>query len=172
MIKSLKGTNGQIELHEDKVVIKREGLGAKLLSGAFTSGAKEIMIDSISGIQFKEARMTQGFIQFTIPGEGAGGSSSKSTFTLFSGTGKNRQQDENTVTFGSGFKPKETNKAWSELKEDIQTMMKKAKGQSTQTTVSAAPSDADELEKFSKLKEQGIITAEEFDTKKKELLGL
>jgi len=111
MIKSLKGTNGQIELHEDKVVIKREGLGAKLLSGAFTSGAKEIMIDSISGIQFKEARMTQGFIQFTIPGEGAGGSSSKSTFTLFSGTGKNRQQDENTVTFGSGFKPKETNKA-------------------------------------------------------------
>ena len=30
----------------------------------------------------------------------------------------------------------------------------------------------DELEKFSKLKEQGIITAEEFDTKKKELLGL
>jgi len=51
-------------------------------------------------------------------------------------------------------------------------MMKKAKGQSTQTTVSAAPSDADELEKFSKLKEQGIITAEEFDTKKKELLGL
>ena len=110
MIKSLKGTNGQIELHEDKIVINRKGLMAKITSGAFTSGAKEIMIDSISGIQFKEAGMTQGFIQFTIPGEGAGGSSSKSTFTLFSGTGKNRQQDENTVTFGGGFKPKETNK--------------------------------------------------------------
>tara|TARA_Y100000588_G_C13472096_1_gene593006 strand:+ start:27 stop:548 length:522 start_codon:yes stop_codon:yes gene_type:complete len=173
MIKSLKGSNGQIELHEDKVVIQRKGLGAKLISGAFTSGAKEIMIDSISGIQFKEAGITQGFIQFTIPGEGAGGSSSKSDLSsLFSSTGQNRQQDENTVTFNVGFKPKETNKAWSELKEDIQTMMKKAKGQSTQTTVSAAPSDADELEKFAKLKEQGIISAEEFDTKKKELLGL
>ena len=129
------------------------------------------MIDTISGIQFKESGMTQGFIQFTIPGEGAGGSSSKSTLTLLSGTGTNRRQDENTVTFNGGFKYKEINKEWLELKEDIQTMMKKAK-QSTQTTVAAAPSDADELEKFSKLKEQGIITAEEFDTKKKELLGL
>ena len=36
-------------------------------------------------------------------------------------------------------------------------MMKKAK-QSTQTTVAAASSDADELEKFSKLKEQGILS--------------
>jgi hypothetical protein len=31
---------------------------------------------------------------------------------------------------------------------------------------------ADEIKKFSVLKDQGIITQEEFDIKKKELLGL
>ena len=38
--------------------------------------------------------------------------------------------------------------------------------------VSAAQSDADELKKFKELLDQGIITQEEFDAKKKELLGL
>lgn len=33
-------------------------------------------------------------------------------------------------------------------------------------------SDADELEKLSQLKEKGILTQEEFDTKKRQILGL
>ncbi len=37
---------------------------------------------------------------------------------------------------------------------------------------SAIPSAADELEKLAALKEQGVLTQEEFDAKKKQLLGL
>ncbi len=33
-------------------------------------------------------------------------------------------------------------------------------------------SEADELKKFAELKDQGIITEEEFNTKKKQILGL
>lgn len=42
---------------------------------------------------------------------------------------------------------------------------------STPTTRGQASSTADELKKFADLKEQGVITNEEFDAKKKELLG-
>ena len=40
------------------------------------------------------------------------------------------------------------------------------------TTVVNSSSDADELAKFKKLLDDGIITQEEFDAKKKQLLGL
>ena len=36
----------------------------------------------------------------------------------------------------------------------------------------AAPSYADELEQLAKLRDQGVITAEDFEAKKKQLLGI
>jgi predicted Zn-dependent peptidase len=39
-------------------------------------------------------------------------------------------------------------------------------------TTTVTPSSADELRKFKELLDSGIITQEEFDTKKKQLLGL
>ncbi len=43
---------------------------------------------------------------------------------------------------------------------------------STQTTIVESASNAEELAKFKKLLDDGIITQEEFDAKKKQLLGL
>jgi hypothetical protein len=40
------------------------------------------------------------------------------------------------------------------------------------TSVPKTDSVADEIKKFADLKDQGILTQEEFDAKKKELLGL
>ena len=40
------------------------------------------------------------------------------------------------------------------------------------TNIIQPSSDADELMKYAQLKEQGIITQEEFDSKKKQILGL
>jgi hypothetical protein len=39
------------------------------------------------------------------------------------------------------------------------------------TTVQAAPSDADELAKWARLRDSGVISAEDFETKKRQLLG-
>ena len=51
---------------------------------------------------------------------------------------------------------------------------KSAKSNSTQSTtvVQQALSTADELKKFKELLDIGVITQEEFDAKKKQLLGL
>jgi len=47
-----------------------------------------------------------------------------------------------------------------------------SKHESTTTTVQAALSLAEEIKKFKELLDMGIITQEEFDAKKKQLLGL
>ena len=43
---------------------------------------------------------------------------------------------------------------------------------SENSSIESKSSEADELKKFADLKEQGIITEEEFNTKKKQILGL
>ena len=48
----------------------------------------------------------------------------------------------------------------------------KAQNQATQQPASATVSVADELKKFKELLDMGAITQEEFDAKKKDLLGL
>tara|TARA_B100001057_G_scaffold462076_1_gene514705 strand:- start:416 stop:853 length:438 start_codon:yes stop_codon:yes gene_type:complete len=53
------------------------------------------------------------------------------------------------------------------------TFMNAVKVKAKETSQSAAPvSDADELKKYAELKDQGIITEEEFNAKKKQILGL
>ena len=53
------------------------------------------------------------------------------------------------------------------------TFINAVRVKATETLASAAPlSDADELKKFADLKDQGIITEEEFNAKKKQILGL
>ena len=53
-------------------------------------------------------------------------------------------------------------------KEEYEQEQQKKSGQNT----NVSPSPADELKKFKELLDSGIITQEEFDTKKKQLLGL
>jgi hypothetical protein len=87
MISGAHGHNGQLELTESVVRIKRKGALAFLTQGL--KGDKEILISHISSIQFKKATIwTNGYIQFAFIGgqEAKGG--------LFQGT-----QDENTVMF-------------------------------------------------------------------------
>ncbi len=82
--------------------------------------------------------------------------------------------DSGGVQFGSkpymvGLTKKHNNVA-DELREYILNKVKSSKSSGT-SQVSGA-SVADELKKFSDLKDQGILSEEEFDAKKKELLGL
>ena len=69
MLMSLIGSNGQIELYEDRVIIKRKGLSAKLSFGFFKKD-KTIMLDQISEIKLKEAKeRIIGYIRFYLKGE-------------------------------------------------------------------------------------------------------
>lgn len=69
MLMGLIGSNGQIELYEDRVIIKRQGLNAKLSFGFFKKD-KTIMLDQITDITIKEAgERIIGYIRFYLEGE-------------------------------------------------------------------------------------------------------
>ncbi len=148
----LKGVNGQLELYNDKVIIKRKGAVAKMTQGFF-KGDKTIYINQITGIQLKPGTaFTNGYIQFTV----SGGIESKKG--LFDAT-----QDENTVMFA-----KRDNELANKIKGKIEELISGQRATNIINQLSAA----DEIKKYKELLDAGIITAEEFEQKKKQLLSL
>ena len=145
--KTCKGYNGNLIITDTGIIIKR-GTKGFLLGGGFLRGDKTIPYSSIIAIQLKKAGMMAGYIQFTLKG----GSEAKAG--LFQTT-----TDENTINFYNN-----QNKSFEEAKEIIESHM----GDNNQK----ASSGLNDLEKLAELKDKGIITQEEFDAKKKLLLGL
>jgi hypothetical protein len=141
-----KGYNGDLILTDTRVIIKRGAKGF-LLGGGMLRGDKTIPYAGIVAVQFRKAGMTAGYLQLTLKG----GSESKGG--LFQST-----TDENSVNFHSN-----KNKDFEEAKEVIEKH------------ISGAPlkglSHLDELERFAELRDKGILTQEEFDSKKKSILG-
>lgn len=143
------GHNGQLELTDSVLRIKRKGILAFMSQGI--KGDKEILVSQISSIQFKKANaFVNGYIQVAFVGgqEAKGG--------IFQGV-----NDENSVMFRVGQQP-----AFEALRDELQRRIySKVQGNSQ-------PSPMDELEKLASLRDKGIVSEAEFQNKKKELLGL
>lgn len=157
-IMEFKGANGVIKLYEDRLTITRRGFRGVLGHGIF-QGTKDILLTSITGIQVKKSGLvTVGYIQFTI----LGGNEGKKGLA-------EATSDENTVTFDGGM-----NKQAEELKNKIYELQRLARTPVAQAVASTAKeiSPADEIRKYKQLLDDGILTQEEFDAKKKQLLGL
>jgi len=151
LLYELKGLNGQLELYEDKIVIKRKGFLAKIDHGFF-KGDKTIYINQITAIQVKPAGFFMyGYIQFTLPG----GVESKKGL-------RDADHDENTVEFY-----KQDNELVKQIKSKIEELMAQQRMSNTNQL-----SPADEIRKYKKLFDDGVITQGEFEQKKKRLLGL
>ncbi len=149
----LKGINGQLELYEDKIIIRRKGALAKMTQGFF-KGDKTIYINQITGIQVKPGTLwTNGYIQITVPG----GIESKK------GLLDDATLDENTVAFTS-----KDNELVNQIKSKIEELM----SQQRMGHIINQSSPADEIRKYKELLDDGVITQEEFEQKKKQLLGL
>ncbi len=144
MSKTYKGTNGNLTLESDCVIISR-GFKGFISSGGKIKGDKKIPYENIVATEFKKAGLVSGFIQFSIK------SGNEAKRGIFQAT-----RDENTITFSRN------NKQWLSVKDEIESKM----GSANKTT-----SNLDELEKLASLKEKGIITEKEFKKKKKELLA-
>jgi len=147
MQKEFKGRNGFLILTDNNVIIKR-GVRGVLLGGGMLRGDKTIPYSSIVAVQLKKAGLTPGYIQLTLKG----GSETKSG--LFESI-----KDENSINFRNG-----QNKNFEEAKRLIEEKINNA-------SVSEN-NNLNELEKLAELKEKGIITEEEFNAKKKQILGL
>lgn len=149
VLKEAKGMNGQLELLEEKIRIKRQGFMSLLTQGL--KGDKEILIKQISSIQFKKvASFTSGYIQFAFLG---GGETKGGLFDAV--------DDENTIMFN-----KRQQTSFEEIKSMIESRISEIENQKITNE------SINDLEKLAELKEKGIITEEEFSAKKKQILGL
>lgn len=156
-IYELKGVNGKyLDVYEDKVVIKvKAGLGA-LFAGSAFNGEKTIYFTDCIGIQFKKAGLMNGYLQF----ETASG--------YVNGRGGNNFLAENSFVYEA---KKELNIQMVEVAEYCKKQIEEYKTKKNSVAINEV-SAADEIKKFKELLDSGIITDEEFNAKKKELLGL
>lgn len=152
------GAKDVLYVYEDRVVISHRGALNALAMGI--KGDKTIYYTDITSVQFKEPAWTAGYIQFSLPGgnENRGG-----VFSAMS--------DENTISLLAG--DERIIQQAKEVVEFINQKIREVKaGTKAATTVIQQTSAADELKKFKELLDLGIITQDEFNAKKKQLLGL
>jgi hypothetical protein len=148
------GKGASVELSSDQIIIRRRGVLSALSVGL--AGEKFINIADISSIQLKEGNfITSGFIHFGYRGG----------FDRVNGL-FDAAKDENSVMF-----EKRQTSDFLRLKKAIEDRRAEIiREQKSHTQVSM--SVADEIAKFAKLRDQGLLTSAEFEMKKKQLLGL
>lgn len=145
------GIGSRLTFDGSEITISRHGATSFMVHGF--DGQKGISVSSITSIQFKSAgSITSGFIQFAFQGglEAKGG--------LFEAAA-----DENSVLFTAENQP---------AFERIRDAIKQRQAELQQSRGVTAPSGADELIKFAALRDQGVITEEEFLAKKAKILDL
>lgn len=142
---SIKSGKTLIVIDNNKITIKRKGLIALMRYGL--KGEKTFLINQISAIQLKKAGFATGYLQFVLAGsfESKGGLA-------------DAVNDENSVLFDFGSQ----NRFAEEIKSYVENY--------TVSSTSNNSSNLDEIAKLKSLLDNGAITQEEFDNKKKELL--
>ena len=150
-------TGTTLVVYEDYIVLDYVPVGsviANALKGG-GNGGKHIDIVDLTAIQFREpSGVTVGFIQFTFPGSGESKQGVRDALS-----------DENSILISV--------QNLAVAKEIVAYIEKRRKElRAPQQTVIQHTSAADELKKFKELLDMGVITQEEFDAKKKQLLGL
>lgn len=159
MIYEIDGNVGKIlKVYEDRCVISSQGGLKSLMFGSALSGDKEFYYKDLTSVQFKNLGMTTGYLQFEYGGSHSGNNFTSENSFIFS------------ATIGTS-KYRQLQKDMPGIYEDIQNRVREAKSAKNAPVVTAL-SPAEELKKFKELLDMGIISQEEFDVKKKQLLGL
>ena len=161
---SMKGVNVLLEVYEDKIAITPKGIMGLLNKGIIGSGTKEIPYTSIVAVKFKEAGVFNGHIQFIIPG---GSESKGGIFATTKIANSMRSSDENTFMYAFDLLGK-NNAMAREIKNYIDGALRKARSPQTSVPVTNL---SDELQNLARLKEQGILSEEEFQAAKRKLIG-
>ena len=152
----LKGARGRrLKVYEDKCVITTVvGVGS-FITGNVSDGEKTIYYSDVLSVQFKRSNLQLGYLQL----ETASSTMNNKSDNFF---------NENSFTFDSNL-----DNQMEEVQKYVKQKVDEAKKQKTAPVIVAGTvSNADELKKYKELLDIGVITQEEFDAKKKQLLGL
>ena len=137
-----KGTNGVVAIDGDWLTIDRKGVGDR-----------RIPLASITAVEVQQARMfTNGFIRFTVPGSAE-----------FRGGVQSAMRDENAVTFRWG-QAKGFNMIRAAVEQSISAHPRAPTG-------ATEPDIPEQIKKLDELRDQKLITDQEFEAKKAELLN-
>ena len=149
---SLFTVNGEVKtlkLYDNYLTMETKVNARAILTNNLFGGVKKIFYKNILSVQFKESsNFILGFIQFETAN-----SSTKDNFN-----------SENSVTFDYRKVPNEYAKQVADFVES------KIMESNTPVVTQQATSAADELIKFKNLLDMGVISQEDFDKKKNELL--
>ena len=152
----LGGARGRfLKVYEDKCIMITKPGAASLLTGNATDGEKTLYYTDVIGVQFKKASVSIGYLQLE-------------TASSSMNNKHNNFWNENSFTFEADLNDKMDAVAEYVKKKVEENKKQKTVASVVQTTLSPA----DELKKYKDLLDNGIITQEEFDAKKKQLLGL
>lgn len=159
---SVKGAVGKsLVVYENKCVINTKTTVRSVIAGNFTDGEKTIFYTDLTGIQFKRCNsLLLGYLQFETASTGANRSN---------GNWAKNYESENSFTFEANM-----NDLMEEISKYVKRRLEEIKenkpAQNT-TVIEQKTSSAEELLKFKQLLDAGVITQEEFNKKKQELLG-
>lgn len=152
----IDGNNAELYVFEDRIIIDRKRLG---LSGIFNKepeSSHTIPMSSVRGVQFQPTGLVAaGFLYFDVAGSMG-----------FSGRVLDAVGNMNAVV----FKGEEEATAQAIERFVIDAIAKQQTINSAEAT--SEDSGADEIRKFKVLLDDGIISAEEFEAKKKQILGI
>ena len=153
----IEGVRGRIlTVYEDKVIITTRLTAGSFLTGNATDGEKTIYFVDCIGIQFKKSDLTLGYLQFE-------------TASTMMNNGSSNMFSENSFTWDLSVV---SNEKMEEVTAFVRSKIDDCKRTKASPAFSAPQSSADELKKYKELLDAGIISQEEFDLKKKQLLGL
>ena len=148
-----------LDVYDNRVVFTSTHSTSTLVTGALfgtsvTQGEKTIYYKDAVGVQYKPSSVLDGYIQVETA---AGGVSSSSS----------QYGGENAIQFSGKERNAEAETIVAFIKKKIDELKNMPVGGVVQQI-----SPAEELKKCKELLDLGIISQEEFDAKKKELLGL
>lgn len=159
LVYKIDGVRGRhIDVYEDKAVFTTRLTIGSLITHNATDGEKTIYYSDCIGIQYKPSRFTIGYLQL----ETASSSGNNKGNNFF---------DENSFTFDTSVI---SNEKMDEVANYVKGRIDEIKRGASKSTGNASGSfsAADELIKYKQLLDMGAITQDEFDAKKKQLLGL
>ena len=149
-----KSIGGTVIVDDKWVTIQRKGALAKATHG-FTKGEKRIPITSITAVEFKKPGATNGYIRFTVTGvlERA---RTKGVFDT---------SDENAVMFTT-FALKE----FAAIRDHVETAIARSTAPIS-ASARAVLDVAGQLRELAQLRDEGLLTTEEFEAQKAKLLA-
>lgn len=151
-----KGVTGVVAVDDHFVTIRRTRALAK--ANGFTRGEKRISIEGIAAVQYKAPGLANGYIQFTL----AGGI--ESTKGVMGAT-----KDENSVVFASKHRGEfETIRHYIEAR----IVDRHRQGSTRVEPVVLSPKDLpQQLRELAALRDEGLLTEEEFAVQKAKVLN-